>query len=216
MKVVGSPAVPPVSNGIRFPGGAASLVGDCRGGTPGGMASRMVDATIPSAEALEIGSLLAYAEQGIASRARHAGRAAPDPAEARLGAQRLGVRLIALDRPGVGDSTPHRAGRRGGGLQVAPLAERRGLPAALRHVSAATNHRYLDALAVGENSDRKSPSASEVAFDPQRDDGGCEAIVLRHEQAEFDHPAVVEMCRQRSPGGVVEVLGLDEGIDSRQ
>ena len=69
---------------------------------------------------------------------------------------------------------------------------------------------------VAENSDRKSPSASEVAFDPQRDDSGCEAIVLRHEQAEFDHPAVVEMCRQRSPGGVVEVLGLDEGIDSRQ
>jgi quercetin dioxygenase-like cupin family protein len=32
------------------------------------MASRMVDATIPSAEALEIGSLLAYAQQGIASR----------------------------------------------------------------------------------------------------------------------------------------------------
>jgi pimeloyl-ACP methyl ester carboxylesterase len=29
------------------------------------------------------------------------------PPEARLGAQRLGVRLIGLDRPGVGDSTPH-------------------------------------------------------------------------------------------------------------
>lgn len=66
----------------------------------------------------------------------------------------------------------------------------------------------------------KAPSrrlfASEVPFDPQRADGGCEAVVLRHEQAEFDHPAVVEMCRQRSPGGVVEVLGLDEGIDSSQ
>ena len=61
-----------------------------------------------------------------------------------------------------------------------------------------------------------SLSVSEVAFDPQRADGGCEAIVLRHQQAEFDQPAVVEMCRQRSPGGVVEVLGLDEGIDSSQ
>jgi pimeloyl-ACP methyl ester carboxylesterase len=29
------------------------------------------------------------------------------PPEARLAAQRLGVRLIGLDRPGVGDSTPH-------------------------------------------------------------------------------------------------------------
>lgn len=29
------------------------------------------------------------------------------------GAQRLGIPLMALDRPGVGDSTPHRAGRRG-------------------------------------------------------------------------------------------------------
>ena len=29
------------------------------------------------------------------------------PPEARLGAQQLGVRLIGLDRPGVGDSTPH-------------------------------------------------------------------------------------------------------------
>ena len=44
---------------------------------------------------------------------RHAGARRQIPPEARLGAQRLGVRLMALDRPGVGDSTPHRAGRRG-------------------------------------------------------------------------------------------------------
>ena len=53
----GAPALGPVASPI-----------DCAPGPPARMASPMADATIPPADVLALGSLLAYAEQGIASR----------------------------------------------------------------------------------------------------------------------------------------------------
>ena len=44
------------------------MLPNCVPGAAAGMASGMTDPTIPGAEALVLGSLLGYAEQGIASR----------------------------------------------------------------------------------------------------------------------------------------------------